>query len=457
MVDLDDPTMEPATAMVSVAMSPVLRLVFCGDRIVFRDHPLGAPRIEVGRAVTGDAALRLDTDPRLSRLHATVTTQGGVVRVQNHSVHGTYVNGSKLEPGREESLADGDLLRLGDTFFVLRFMPDNPRDVHSATLLGRSPAAAQLRTLIDVVGPARASVLLLGETGAGKEVAARAIHERSGRKGPFIAVNCAAIPENLAESQLFGHHAGAFTGAHKEHAGFFREAHGGTLFLDELGELPQALQPKLLRVLDEKRVFAVGAAAGVPVDVRVIAATNRPLARDVEAGAFRGDLFARLAEITVSLPPLRARTEDVLLLLQNALPALVDGKVTLSPFLVDALLVHRWPFNVRELMKIATELDVKAQGRKLLDLDLIEGRALGRGTQAVSLPASVVVHSGTALQPPPRPRKDEVPAPSRDELERLLAAHLGKVSDIARATGRSRTQVYRWLEEHGLDLECFRK
>lgn len=460
MVDIDDPTAEPATAVAPVATTPALRLVFSGDRVVLKDVPLEVARTEVGRAVPGPQDVRVDGDPRLSRHHATFTFRAGRVRVANHSAHGTHVNDRRLDVDEEADLEDGDVLRLGDTFFVLRSLPDNPRDVPSRTLLGRAPSMMQLRALIDVVGPTRASVLLLGETGAGKEVAARALHERSGRKGPFIAVNCAAIPENLAESQLFGHKAGAFTGAQKDHAGFFREAHGGTLFLDELGELPLSLQPKLLRVLDEKQVLAVGATTGAPVDVRVVAATNRHIAREVETGAFRGDLFARIAEITVSLPPLRARIEDVPALLEAALSSLQEGRVKLSPQLVHALLLHTWPFNVRELMKIATELEVKAQGRELLDIDLLEGRVLGPGAADGGglLPAAAqTIPPASSASATLKVKRDDAPAPTREELEQLLLAHKGKVSDVARATGRSRTQVYRWLEEHRFDVELFRR
>lgn len=459
MVDIDDPTAEPATAVAPVATTPALRLVFSGDRVVLKDLPLEAARTEVGRAVPAPEDVRIEGDPRLSRHHATLTVRGGRVRVANHSAHGTHVNDRRLDVGEEADLEDGDVLRLGDTFLVLRSLPDSPRDVPSRTLLGRAPAMMQLRALIDVVGPTRASVLLLGETGAGKEVAARALHERSGRKGPFVAVNCAAIPENLAESQLFGHKAGAFTGAQKDHTGFFREAEGGTLFLDELGELPLSLQPKLLRVLDEKQVLAVGATTGAPVDVRVVAATNRHIAREVETGAFRGDLFARIAEITVSLPPLRARIEDVPMLLEAALSSLREGRVKLSPQLVHALLLHTWPFNVRELMKIATELEVKAQGRELLDIDLLEGRVLGPGAAdgGSLLPAAHTIPPASSPRATLKPKKDDLPAPTRDELEQLLLAHKGKVSDVARATGRSRTQVYRWLEEHRFDVEVFRR
>jgi transcriptional regulator of acetoin/glycerol metabolism len=194
-------------------------------------------------------------------------------------------------------------------------------------------------------------------------------------------------------------------------------------------------------------VFPVGAVQGVSVDVRVVCATNREIAREVERGAFRADLFARLAEITVNLPPLRARKEDVLPLLASALP-----NARLSAQLVNALLTHAWPFNVRELMKIATELSVKGQGREVLDVDLIEGRVLGPSAEPMSAPTGP--HPPAAAESAP---KEVGPAPSRDELHALLTKHAGRVSDIARATGRSRTQVYRWLEEHALSLDAFRK
>jgi DNA-binding NtrC family response regulator len=458
MVDIDDPTAEPATAVAATATSPFLRVVFSGAHVLFVDHPLENARTDAGRAAIGQADLRLEGDPRCSRQHATFVVERGEVRVENKSSHGTWVNGVRVDS--EAPVNDGDVIRMGDSFVVLRFLPDNPRDIKSDTLLGRSPAVMQLRTLISVVGPTRASVVLLGETGAGKEVVARSIHEKSGRKGSFVPVNCAAIPENLAESQLFGHRAGAFTGAAKDHTGFFREADGGTLFLDEVGELPLLLQPKLLRVLDEKEVFAVGSTTGVPVDVRVVAATNREITREVDRGQFRGDLFARLAEITISLPPLRARREDVLLLLESALPGLRDGKVALSPQLVSALLLHGWPFNVRELMKIATELEVKAQGRKILDVDLLEGRALGPRPNEVTIPRVVnPLQSSPVTQVPlelPK-KKVEEPAPTKDVLLEMLDRYKGKVSEVARATGRSRTQVYRWLEQHGIDLEKYRR
>ncbi|HEY8078059.1 MAG TPA: sigma 54-interacting transcriptional regulator, partial [Labilithrix sp.] len=269
---------------------------------------------------------------------------------------------------------------------------------------------------------------------------------RAGRpNGPFVAVNCSAIPESLAESQLFGHVAGAFTGARGDHAGFFRAASGGVVFLDEIGELPMALQAKLLRALEERAVIPVGSVQPAPFDARIVAATNRALSKEVFAGRFRGDLLARLAEIEIALPPLRARREDVLPI---ALAAPGDGTPPLSPDLAEALVLYEWPYNVRELLKVAAELRIRGAGAPQLELKVV-GERLRRQT----IPAPDV--SPTSVEREREEDKERAP-PSREELESLLRAHGGRVADVARATGRSRKQVYRWLESYAIDVESFR-
>ncbi len=465
-IGLDDPTLEPHTGMTAAATTPTLRQTFSGSAgIMFQDHPVKRGTIDVGRAVMGPGDLRLDHDSRTSRQHCTFVRdeRSRRVRVINRSQNGTWLNDQKVE---DAVLQDGDVVRVGDTFFVFRLMPDVARDAKIERLAGRAPSIGAVRALIQAVGPTGASCVLLGETGAGKEVVARSIHEASGRTGPFVAVNCAAIPETLAESQLFGHKAGSFTGARGDHPGFFRQAEGGTLFLDEVGELVPALQPKLLRVLDEHIVTPVGSTSGTPVDVRVIAATNRDLATEVEKGTFRADLFARLAELTVFIPPLRSRREDILVLLQTALG---PDPQQVTPRLVHALLLYMWPFNVRELFKVATELKVKGAGQPLLDLDLLEGRLTkkapvegspGFAPTTMHHPGGGVVSQPQQASPmpaPPKTKAEDLPVPTKEELERLLQAHRGRVADVARATGRSRTQVYRWLEQHGLSIDTFRK
>jgi DNA-binding NtrC family response regulator len=219
---------------------------------------------------------------------------------------------------------------------------------------GSSPAITRVRRLLSRVAASDASVLLCGESGTGKELVTRGLHDRSRRSDrPFVAINCAGLPEPLLESELFGHVRGAFTDARSDREGLFLQARGGTLFLDEIGELPPALQPKLLRVLEERRVRPVGSNQEIPLDVRVMAATNRALEAEARSGRFRLDLFYRLDVLRVSLPPLRERGEDILLLARRfaGRAAAQEGRPVpaLAPEVARLLLQHRWPGNVREL------------------------------------------------------------------------------------------------------------
>jgi two-component system response regulator HydG len=220
-------------------------------------------------------------------------------------------------------------------------------------MVGKSPAMQEVYDLVERVAAARAPVLLVGESGTGKELVARAIHERSGRKGPLVAVNCAAIPEPLLESELFGHARGAFTDARSARQGLFLRADGGTLLLDEIGEMPLALQPKLHRALQERRVLPVGGDTEVGFDARVVAATNRDLEAAVEDGRFREDLYYRIHVIQIDVPPLRARGNDVLLLAQHFVEKFAAqssrGVRGLLPAAAEKILSYPWPGNVREL------------------------------------------------------------------------------------------------------------
>jgi sigma-54 dependent transcriptional regulator len=237
---------------------------------------------------------------------------------------------------------------------------------HPARLLAfpkytKAPVACDARSesvqrQLQRLAPSEASVLIVGETGTGKEVAARYIHEHSGRQGPFIAVNCGAFSEHLVEAELFGHEAGAFTGAQQARAGWFEAAHGGTLFLDEIGDMPLYLQVKLLRVLQEKQVVRIGSRKPIPVDVRLIAATNVELEAAVEARQFRRDLYYRLNVASVRLPALRERRGDILPLARHFLQAYQREsgfeRVGLAPDAESALLAHDWPGNIRELENV---------------------------------------------------------------------------------------------------------
>jgi DNA-binding NtrC family response regulator len=227
-------------------------------------------------------------------------------------------------------------------------------------LVGDSPAMESLRKLISRVGPSDAAILITGETGTGKERVARALHLASGRKGRLVAVNCAAIPSTLLESELFGHERGAFSGATTRRLGRIEQAHGGTLFLDELGDMPQELQAKLLRVLETKEVERLGGGLPIPVNVRILAATHRDLSRAVQEGRFRQDLYFRLNVLPLHLPPLRERPEDLLPLARAFAAELAGPEVplVLAPGAEEALRAWPWPGNVRELRNFIERLNL---------------------------------------------------------------------------------------------------
>jgi two-component system response regulator HydG len=241
--------------------------------------------------------------------------------------------------------------------------------------IGKSKRFMELLKLAEHVAPTESTVLIQGESGTGKEVVARYIHNLSTRAdGPFMSINCGALPENLLESELFGHVKGSFTGAVRDKQGLFAAARGGSFFLDEVGEMPASLQVKLLRVLQEREAIPVGATEAIPVDVRIIAATNRDLEEEIRRGNFRSDLFYRLNVIALNLPPLRDRRDDLLLLLEAFLQAMAQEGGTepkaLSSDALDAVMVYEWPGNVRELENALEHAVVLSRG------SLIEAGAL---------------------------------------------------------------------------------
>ena len=297
------------------------------------------------------------------------------------------------------ALAEGDVLRLGDTMFVYSSLERAPADrveriPDQPELTGATPSIEAVRRSIEAVAPHPRTVVVTGETGTGKEIVARLLHRRSGRAGPFVAVNCGGFTEGLLASELFGHVRGAFTGAVAEQQGLFRAARGGTLLLDEAGDIPLALQPTLLRVLETWEVRPVGSSRDVPVDVRVVAASNRELVGLVQQGLFRADLYARLAQWVIRLPPLRDHREDIPALCRALLARLDAAGRTLTPDLEEALLVHPWPLNVRGLSNVLSialiatpageSLELGPEVREALQDNHVErpldaaGRAAGR-------------------------------------------------------------------------------
>jgi two-component system response regulator GlrR len=313
-------------------------------------------------------------------------------------------------------------------------------DAWRAGLITRNPAMEDLLAQARLVAAGDASVLIRGESGSGKELLSMAIHRASPRReGPFLAVNCGAIPEALLESELFGHVKGAFTGAVRDHRGLFQEAEGGTLLLDEIGDMPTVLQVKLLRVLEERQVRPVGSARSLPVDVRIISATHRRLEDEMAAGRFREDLFYRLNVVALALPALGERRDDIPLLAGEFLRRLAERygkKLTgFAPEAMEALVGAAWPGNVRQLYNVV-EQAVALATAPIVPLGLI--------TTAISAVDETVSFEEAR-------RRFE-----HDYLSRILRLAGGNVSQAARLAKRNRTEFYRLLERHQIDPALFK-
>ncbi|MDL5031739.1 sigma-54 dependent transcriptional regulator [Pelomonas sp. APW6] len=264
--------------------------------------------------------------------------------------------------------------------------PSAPLSIRAKALVFHDPASLQLLAQVERVACSDATALIIGETGTGKELVARHLHHCSGRHGPFVAVNCGAFSESLIDAELFGHESGAYTGATGARAGWFEAANGGTLFLDEIGDLPLALQVKLLRVLQERQVVRLGSRKAIPLDVRLVAATNIDLARAVEAQHFRADLYYRLSVATLVLPALRQRPGDILPLAQHFIHQYCQRQgrpdVPLSPAAATALVHYSWPGNIRELENVIHYALIVARGAQV-ELDDLRMSPLGQGAGAV--------------------------------------------------------------------------
>lgn len=370
----------------------------------------------------------------VSRHHAGLSIDGAeVVLVDSDSRNGTFLNGKRVT---RAILELGSVLRIGEWVGVVE------RGRAPSVLTELAPGLWGGSALASVLAPARAAaaasdlpIIVVGETGAGKEVVSRAIHEWSGRRGPFCAINCAALPQQLVEGELFGYRRGAFTGAERNHIGHFRRAHQGTLLLDEVIELELATQAKLLRVLQEREVVPLGESTPVRFDVRVVVAAQVPLSRAVKAGRFREDLFMRLAGLELELPPLRSRISDIVPLFQRCLGQAAPGEPPrLEGKLVEALCLHRWPGNVRELELTAKRLIAVHGGEPVL--------------RRSHLPPAMLERADASPAPlEPRRRREA------RELAALLRKHRGNMSKAAAEMNISRSHAYRLL--NGQSLEQF--
>jgi two-component system, NtrC family, response regulator GlrR len=320
-------------------------------------------------------------------------------------------------------------------------VPHTPIQDWAAGIVCRSPAMQAVLEDARRVAKTDSSVLITGASGTGKEVVARAIHRASRRaERPFVAVNCAAVPADLLESELFGHKRGAFTGAHADHQGLFRAAEGGTVFLDEIGDMPAELQAKLLRVLQEREVRPVGETRTVPVDVRVLSATHSDLEARVKAGTFREDLFYRLNVVSLKLVPLAERREDIPLLVAHRLAQLVqDGAARwgYSPEGMGVLVAAAWPGNVRQLFNVV-EQNVALSPSRVISGALVR-KALGEQDSAL-------------------PSFDEARTEfTRNYLRQLLELADGNISRAARLAERNRTDFYKLLSRYGVDPAAFKE
>ena len=337
------------------------------------------------------------------------------------------------------------LRRLEDENRDLRQRVGKHEIVHSGERMQRVMAQ------VDRVAASEVRVCILGETGTGKELIARALHERSGRKGgPFVTLNCAAVPAELIESELFGHEKGSFTGAASRHIGKFEQANHGTLFLDEIGDMPILMQAKLLRVLEEKQVERVGGDRTIPVDVRVIVATHRNLHDLVKKGVFREDLYHRIYVFPLFLPPLRERDGEIAALVAHfaAQVCEVNGwrpKVFL-PEAIQELQRYSWPGNVRELRNVVERLLLLADGA--IDGALVR-LALPTGENDGTTPAGEFGHSGTLAE-----RTDSF---EREQILSELKRNNQRMTDTAKALGLERSHLYKKCQALGIDLRAMRK
>jgi DNA-binding NtrC family response regulator len=437
----------------------------------------GVAEVVIGRAEERSArrssvggALRLSLglpDRWLSSTHALLSPLLGKWILEDaESKNGTFVNGA---PIKRVELADGDVVEAGHVFFVFRCVESPTSGASGDSEGARLPSPAPgLRTLVPHleesfaklarVAPSDVSVVIHGESGTGKELIARAVHQLSGRPGPFIAVNCGALPPALIESELFGHKKGAFSGATEDRPGLVRAAHRGTLFLDEIGDLPAAAQPAFLRVLQEREVVPVGATHPIGVDVRLVSASHRVLGALVADGKFRADLLARLNGFALDLPPLRRRREEMGLIASDLLARMRSSPARDVRFALHAgraIMLHDWPLNVRELDKcLGVAVVLAGDGR-------IEAEHL---PEAVRLALDVERDSSAApdIQAREEERVDRTRPLSaaeerhKVELAALFREHGGNISAVARTLGKARVQIQRWVKRYGLDPESFR-
>ena len=445
-----------------------------------KEVEISKARCSGGRSIINDLVL---TDKAVSGTHFEIIVRDDGYRLRDlKSRNGLFIGDLQI---REVFLRPGVAFRVGQT--LIQFQPtDDIVEIELSKkdrfdkVIGTSPSMREIFASLEKVSPSDLTVLITGETGTGKELIARGIHNASKRKKkPFVVLDCGSIPRDLIESTLFGHEKGSFTGAVGQHNGCFEQADGGTIFLDEIGELDVSLQPKLLRVLEQREIKRVGGDKTLKVDVRVLAATNRDLRAEVNNGAFREDLYFRLSVVHVELPPLRERQEDVALIVQHFLRDVASRRgVTLS-FGQDAmasLVSHSWPGNVRELRNVVERAGALADGPVITRQDLVFGRdgpsplanhdLIKAGADAARQAAAKM--SGVLLPPTSGPasfdpsllmpglgfktaKQSVVDAFEQAYLTALLKRNEGNITRSAQEAGLTRYHLRELLKRHNID------
>lgn len=413
-------------------------------------------RIRVGAHLSND--LVIGEDRTASRNHFEIQyTERGYLLVDLNSTNGTFLDGKRIE---RAYLASASLIRAGSS--QIAFSPQDEevtvepeQSGELGHMVGQSVKMRQIFGLIKKIAPMDVSVIIQGETGTGKELVAQAIHDLSNRrKGPLVVLDCGAIPPNLIESELFGHEKGSFTGAVGARPGAFERAKGGTIFLDELGELRIDLQPKLLRVLENREVRRVGGNQVIDVDCRVIAATNRDLPKEIQAGNFREDLFFRLSVINIQLPALRNRRDDIPHIVHKALsqPDVVaqHGLKSMTPAAMGLLQEYSWPGNVRELMNVISHVLTFSDG-PVIDVVHLPARILGheKGQKEDALQFNELLSFKDA-------KEQVLENFEREYLVQVLKRCEGNISQAARESGMHRKSIERLVKKHQLDAKAMK-
>jgi transcriptional regulator with GAF, ATPase, and Fis domain len=410
-------------------------------------HEIVSNTLRVGSSSDNDLVL---SDATVSRRHCSISPVPGGLRVRDEgSRNGVFISGMRVMDAVVNSTAR---IQIGDTVLLVEPLPDQvsreqtPLD-RFGDLLGRSPCMRELFADLARIAATDMTLLIEGETGTGKELVSESVHRASQRAGePFVVFDCGAVAPTLAENELFGHERGAFTGASSTRPGVFEQADGGTLFLDELGELPKDLQPKLLRVLEKREVRRLGSQRTIPVDVRLIAATNRNLAAEVALGNFREDLYFRLAGAHVYVPPLRDRMDDVPLLVEHFLskakPPRAVSEIPSSVW--EMFMAHRWPGNVRELSNAVQRLLVTP------DRPIRSLAPTSSGTPSTPPPVSGNEVAADACLPLREARREATDNFERQYVESVLARTAGNVTRAAAVAEVSRQMMQKLMRKHGI-------